>query len=173
MQELARYIVLNPVRANLVAAAEEWPWSSYRLTTGTAPSPAWLHTDWLLGKFDANRLDAVVKYKKFVLEGRGAESPLKQTSNQLILGDAEFIKQLQPAQDIATLDYISRQQRGNLAQPLSAYQKNYADRNEAMARAYASTAYTIAEIARHFNVSVKTASRAIRAWNAPKSGQYG
>jgi putative transposase len=171
--ELARYIVLNPVRANLVAAPEDWPWSSYRLTTGSAPPPTWLQTDWLLANFDANRADAIVKYKKFVLEGNGAESPLKQTSNQLILGDAEFVKLLQPSKDIATLDYISRQQRGSLAQPLTTYQKNYADRNEAMARAYASTAYTIAEIARHFNVSVKTASRAIRAWKVPLSEQHG
>ena len=164
--ELARYIVLNPVRANLVAAPEDWPWSSYRLTTGSAPSPPWLHTDGLLAKFDASREDAIGKYKKFVLEGRGAESPFKQTSNQLILGDAEFVKRFQSSQDIATLDYISRQQRGSLIQPLTTYQKNYADRNEAMARAYASTAYTITEIARHFDVSAKTASRAIRQWNA-------
>jgi REP element-mobilizing transposase RayT len=165
--ELTRYIVLNPVRANLVATPEDWPWSSYRLATGSAPSPAWLNTDRLLANFDANRAEAIAKYKKFVLEGSGAESPLKQTSNQLILGDAEFVKLLQPSQDIATLDYISRQQRGNLAQPLTTYQNSYADRNEAMARAYASTAYTIAGIARHFNVSAKTASRAIRAWNEP------
>lgn len=28
--ELARYIVLNPVRAEMVRTAREWPWSSYR-----------------------------------------------------------------------------------------------------------------------------------------------
>ena len=32
--ELARYIVLNPVRARMVYCAEEWPWSSYRATAG-------------------------------------------------------------------------------------------------------------------------------------------
>jgi hypothetical protein len=34
--ELVRYIMLNPVRAGLVRRAEDWPWSSYRATTGEA-----------------------------------------------------------------------------------------------------------------------------------------
>jgi len=32
--ELARYIVLNPVRARMLRSAEDWPWSSYRATAG-------------------------------------------------------------------------------------------------------------------------------------------
>jgi hypothetical protein len=42
--ELARYIVLNPVRAQMVRSARDWPWSSYRATADMAagknqPSP--------------------------------------------------------------------------------------------------------------------------------------
>jgi len=47
--ELARYIVLNPVRAGMVQSAEHWRWSSYRFTAGLAPSPPWFDRDWLLG----------------------------------------------------------------------------------------------------------------------------
>ncbi len=36
--ELARYVVLNPVRAEMVAWPEDWPWSSYRAMAGL-PSP--------------------------------------------------------------------------------------------------------------------------------------
>jgi REP element-mobilizing transposase RayT len=32
--EIARYVVLNPVRANIVGGPEDWPWSSYRATAG-------------------------------------------------------------------------------------------------------------------------------------------
>ncbi|WP_259504797.1 REP-associated tyrosine transposase [Shewanella baltica] len=32
--ELARYIVLNPVRAGMVRSARDWPWSSYRAPRG-------------------------------------------------------------------------------------------------------------------------------------------
>ena len=39
--ELHRYIVLNPVRAGLVARVSDWPWSNYRATSGaSAPPPA-------------------------------------------------------------------------------------------------------------------------------------
>ena len=37
--ELARYVILNPVRANLVLNAAQWLWSSYRPTAGKASSP--------------------------------------------------------------------------------------------------------------------------------------
>jgi len=32
--ELSRYIALNPVRARMVRAVKDWPWSSYRATAG-------------------------------------------------------------------------------------------------------------------------------------------
>jgi hypothetical protein len=56
--ELARYVVLNPVRAGLVRAAEDWAWSSYRAMVGQAPAPAWLETDCLLGQFGEERAAA-------------------------------------------------------------------------------------------------------------------
>jgi putative transposase len=49
--ELARYVVLNPVRAAMVPEAGDWPWSSYRAVVGEEPAPAWLQTDWVLGQF--------------------------------------------------------------------------------------------------------------------------
>jgi putative transposase len=43
--ELARYVVLNPVRARMVRSPAEWPWSSYRATAGLCDAPFWLATD--------------------------------------------------------------------------------------------------------------------------------
>ena len=40
--ELARYVVLNPVRAGIVRSARDWPWSSYRATAGWLDIPEWL-----------------------------------------------------------------------------------------------------------------------------------
>ncbi|MDD5266320.1 MAG: hypothetical protein PHO08_04225 [Methylococcales bacterium] len=34
--ELSRYVVLNPVRVQMVKDAADWPWSSYRATIGQA-----------------------------------------------------------------------------------------------------------------------------------------
>ncbi len=51
--ELARYVVLNPVRAGMVADASDWPWSSYgaMLAPAWLPGPDWLATDKLLAYF--------------------------------------------------------------------------------------------------------------------------
>jgi len=48
--ELARYVVLNPVRAGMVNDVDEWPWSSYPAMIGSMPTPDWLQIDWLLGQ---------------------------------------------------------------------------------------------------------------------------
>lgn len=161
--ELARYIVLNPVRARLVAAPESWPWSSYRFTICEAPPPAWLETRFTLDKFGGDAT-AVAAYRQFVLEGVGLPSPLAGTKNQLILGDDTFIERFHRPGQARPTSGISRAQRGILALPLQAYRDQYADRDEAIARAYASNAYSFEEIAHHFNISPTTASRAVKIW---------
>jgi putative transposase len=47
--ELARYFVLNLVRARMLRDAKAWPWSSYLATAGYSQPSAWLTTEWLLG----------------------------------------------------------------------------------------------------------------------------
>lgn len=37
--ELARYVVLNPVRARMVERPEAWPWSSYGAMAGDVKAP--------------------------------------------------------------------------------------------------------------------------------------
>ena len=44
------------------------------------------------------------------------------------------------------------------------FQRRYVDRDEAMARAYRSGAYTMAMVAAHFGVHSMTVSRAVRKW---------
>ena len=46
--EVARYVVLNPVRARMVRDPAKWPWSSYRAMIGAVEAPDWLATDGLL-----------------------------------------------------------------------------------------------------------------------------
>ncbi len=159
--EVARYIVLNPVRAKLVSAAKDWPWSSYRQTLAVTTAPEWLCADRLLAHLDATFTNAADAYRKFVDAGIGGSNPASQIHSQLLLGDGEFIEQFKSIDTLADVVGISRTQRSLLAPSLSAFQEKYPDRNEAMARAYASNAYTLAAIARHFAVSVSTVSRAI------------
>ncbi|HWW70245.1 MAG TPA: transposase [Duganella sp.] len=160
--ELARYIVLNPVRAKLVSDAANWPWSSYTLTMGAASPPAWLDTSFTLKKFGDTAADAIAAYRQFVLDGIGLTSPLFGIRNQLILGDDSFIERFHTPNPVAQISGISRSQRGAQVLSLQAYQDQYADRDEAIARAYATNAYSFQEIARHFKISPTTASRAVK-----------
>jgi len=68
--ELARYIVLNPVRAGMVRSAKDWPWSSYRATAGQSRGVACLNVEWLLSAFAKRKSTAVERYKKYVRKVR-------------------------------------------------------------------------------------------------------
>ncbi|MBF0134472.1 MAG: transposase [Magnetococcales bacterium] len=54
--DLSRYVVLNPVRAGMVANSRDWPWSSHRAMLGEEAVPKWLETDWVLGQFAEDRV---------------------------------------------------------------------------------------------------------------------
>lgn len=66
--ELARYVVLNPVRAGLVRSPEEWPWSSYAATAGFERPPAFLKPTHVLNTFGGG-IDARARFVRFVRDG--------------------------------------------------------------------------------------------------------
>lgn len=76
--ELARYIVLNPVRAGVSGAPGSWPWSNYRATAGLAPVPEFLTVDWTLAQCGANARHAQASYRRFVRDGH-VQGPGPQT----------------------------------------------------------------------------------------------
>jgi REP element-mobilizing transposase RayT len=128
--ELARYIVLNPVRAGMVRSAKDWPWSSYRATAGLAESPPWFETEWLLSNFSTRKRQAKERYKIFVAEGRNQPSPWEQLRNQIYLGDEQFIEKLQSQlpkeQDLSEVPLAQRRQSPH---PLDYYDTKYSDRD--------------------------------------------
>lgn len=67
--ELARYVVLNPVRAGLCEYPGEWRWSSYAGTVGTGPSGAFVAVERLLEYFGSDQSQARRTYRAFVGEG--------------------------------------------------------------------------------------------------------
>jgi len=64
--ELARYVVLNPVRASLCSEAGGWRWSSYAPFVGDSIRPAFLTTDWLLKHFGREPDRARDAFREFV-----------------------------------------------------------------------------------------------------------
>jgi putative transposase len=159
---VARYVVLNPLRAEIVVSLDEWAWSSYPYLIGQKTAPSWMKVDWLLSLFHADRKSAIHAYSEFVMAGRNLANPLKQAKHRTVLGDPLSCVPSQNLVSGRSLAEIARVQRRALALPLAAYQENYVTRDEAMARAYLSTAFTMAQIGKHFGVGYKTVSRAVR-----------
>ena len=93
--ELARYIVLNPVRAGMVGSAEQWEWSSYQITARLASSPDWFDREWILGCFGKNEKQAIKSYMQFVADRVQQPSPWSMLKNQIYLGSDEFIEKVQ------------------------------------------------------------------------------
>jgi putative transposase len=148
----------------MVARPEDWIWSSYVAVMSDHHAPVWMDADWLLGQFGKQRSKARQAYHAFVMAGKGVPSPLLATRHQLILGDYEFVEQHHDSKAQDELHELSKAHRRSLAWPLADYQRKFADRDEAMARAYRCGAYTMAQIAEHFDAHYMTVSRAVRAF---------
>lgn len=170
LQELARYIVLNPVRARIVRHAKDWRWSSYRATAGYDKSNACLTTDWILAEFSKSKNVAQQYYRDFVQAGKRQPSPWHQLKNQIYLGNDEFVNDMQFKLDPEqSLKDIPRKQKQAPAKPLIYYADKYSTRNESMVRAYWSGHYTLVQVGEHFGVSYATVSRAVK--QAEKDGK--
>lgn len=137
--ELSRYLPLNPVRTELVAAPEDWLWSSYRYYAGLARTPCWLHTEWILSTFSTDPAQQFARFRDFVHAGAGMENPLLGASEHTSLREAAPMT-------------------------LQQYQAKYDDRGQAMGEAYLSHGFTMQEIADHFGVSTKTVGRMVKRY---------
>jgi len=160
--ELARDVVLNPVRAGMVNDAGDWPWSSYRAMIGKAERPEWLHTDWLLREFGRSRARATAGYRDFVRAGVGLPTIWEGLRGQVFLGSDAFVDRIKGELPDGDLREVPRVQRRPLSRGLSDYAQQR-ERKRAMADAYLSGNFTMKEIAEHFGVHYSTVSRAVKA----------
>ncbi len=161
--ELARYVVLNPVRAGMVKDSVRWPWSSYHEMIGQRESAEWLQTDWLLAQFASQRSRAIQKYVEFVREGVKNESVWGELRGQIYLGREKFVRAMQKqAEKKESLTEIPRAQRRPIAKSLSHYEKSHPNRDEAIVNAYATGDYTLQDIAEYFELHYTTISRIVK-----------
>lgn len=160
--ELSRYVVLNPVRAGMVAVPEQWPWSSYGAMIGEAPVPKWLAVNGLLRRFGSRRADAREHYRRFVREGIG-QTVWDGLRQQIYLGDQAFVERMQAKVkvrgDVLT---VPQAQRRPPAPALADISANHPDRNTAILVAYRTGAYSYREIAEHFGIHLATVGRVVR-----------
>lgn len=163
--ELCRYIVLNPIRANMISQPIDYPWSSYRATMGYYETREWLEVDGILGQFGKQRKRAIEKYKDFVEEGIGESSPMAKLQGQLILGSEPFVTKAMsklPKEKQQDLSEIPKKQRPKVY-ALSTYFKKH-EELEAVAQAYYSGGYSQREIGEYIGCHYSTVSKMLRKY---------
>ncbi|HEC18427.1 MAG TPA: addiction module toxin RelE, partial [Gammaproteobacteria bacterium] len=162
--ELARYIVLNPVRARMVRKAESWPWSSYRDTAGLRQAPDWLTTEWVLSAFAKQKARAIKKYCEFIKAGKHQPSPWDELHNQVFLGDEQYVKRIRQKIDAdKDLSEIPKSQRRPKPKAIAEYAKESTSRNAGIMAAYASGGYSLKEIGEYYSLHYSQVSRIVKS----------
>jgi REP element-mobilizing transposase RayT len=163
LMQVARYIVLNPVRAGLVKKPEQWRWSSYRATLGEVKAPACLVTNNLLKYFHHRRPQAQKNYKKFVSEGIGIDSPFDEIEQGIILGSPQFVQEVwrhgENTDDIKELPRADRIVGRPTLKDLFDRDMSLEDRNFAIVIAHIRCGYLLSEIARHLDLDQSTVGK--------------
>ena len=157
--ELARYIVLNPVRARRVRSCKDWRWSSYRATAGLEPPPAFLTTSWVLSQFAETVAKAQSRYRRFVSAGRG-ETVWERLRGQIYFGSDAFSEQHVPEGSRAFRE-IPREQRLVNRPPIEDIFGSTSE-ERAVVVAYREYGYRLREIADFLGVHYSTVSRRLK-----------
>lgn len=92
MLEVIRYIANNPVSAQMVSRAEEWPWGSHRAVAGFEETKPWMASELILSHFGRDRTTQLREYRKFVDAGTGIErAPWDDAVGQMFVGSSEWV----------------------------------------------------------------------------------
>jgi putative transposase len=162
--QLARYVVLNPVRAGIASKVDDWKWSSYQAMLEPELAPEWLATEWLLSQFSNSQKNSTAAYRDFVGAGADAAPIWAELKGQIFLGSEDFLLEMRALADIdALIPEIPVAQQRASAQPLSFYVATIPNRDLAIVAAHAAGCYTQRQLALAFGVHYSTVSRILRA----------
>ncbi len=168
--ELCRYIVLNPVRADMVREPRQWQWSSYTATAYAIKPADFLSISWILSQFAKNTNDARKIYRKFVAEGLVKQelSPWKKLVGQIVFGGADFVADIQSRlSDAREIGEIPRAQRFPGRPALedlfpNQKKKDKIVRNKQIKTAHMQYGYTLKEIADQLHIHYTTVSKVMK-----------
>ncbi|MBI2485313.1 transposase [Candidatus Uhrbacteria bacterium] len=160
--EVARYIVLNPVRARVVKYPQQWRWSSYGATSGLVSIPPCLSVNWLLSQFSTKRRQAQILYKKFISDGMFLDDAGLTDGP---LGYLQFKHALRESiHDVDDLIEIPVEERmiGRPSLKEIFYRiGDKTDRNKGIVLAYFRARYTQTDIAKYLDLHYSTVSKII------------
>jgi putative transposase len=152
LREVARYIVLNPVRAGICSDPGAYRWSSYPATLGDVVPEVPLALERLLAHFADDLAVARARYREFVQEGIGVA--LEERVRGERLGSESFLRE-RFGQEMP-LPEIPRAQIAPLPPNLA---EIFAHEPLPVERAYRGHGYTIGQIAAYLGCHYSTVSR--------------
>ena len=159
--EVARYIVLNPVRAKLVRSASDWHWSSYKATAGQGDTPDFLSIAWILSQFDDDPGTALLAYRAFDKRGMGVDV-WEDLRAGMLLGTGSFVASLKPLlNDVVQNREIRRDERLAARPTLEELFFGVSDktaRNERIHLAVREHEYKLKEVGDHLGLRYSTIS---------------
>ena len=158
--ELSRYIVRNPVAADMVKHVGDWAWSSYKATAGLNQAPSFLKTDWLLSQFASTKAKARKAYQQFVMV-YDYQSPWQDLGKADVLGDDTFRTKLQQMTNDSDPN-IPKEKLILRHLPLSDIASQHQSRGQWMREAYQEHGYTMQAIADFAGLHHSTVSRFIK-----------
>ena len=94
-----RFVSSILVRTQMVRAANDWPWSNYRVMIGETQTPEWLDTRTILTTPGEAESETVERYIQFVAEGKDQPSLWEQMKNQVFLCSDAFVESWNPCDD--------------------------------------------------------------------------
>lgn len=151
----------------MVAAAEDYRWSSLRATLGLTSPPRWLGVSALLSAFGSR-----ARYLDFVREGVGQAPPWGRLRGALLGSDA-FVERLSPRlEGAAAQREVPRRERCAHRESLDAIFNpqilaNRPARNERIREATRARTYTAAEIGRHLGLHYSTVAKIAAGHRTP------
>ena len=170
----ARYVVRNPVEANIVESADQWPWSSYRATAGLIEPPDYLLIDDVLSCLNTDRSTAQLYFQEFVkMDLKDNDDEIIKLFQKIYSGEREpvFSKRIQTVLDMRNSTgpvprnqrIISRPRIEELFEGIRYNDLN--NRDQIICKAYKLYAYTQSEIANYLGMDRTTISKIVSKTN--------
>jgi REP element-mobilizing transposase RayT len=164
--EVSRYMVLNPVRAQLVTYPWEWNWSSYLATASIRKPSGSVSTDWILSQFSKNKKRAQQAYREFVISGMEKEAPWKDLKGRIILGRDDFVAKIRGLlggkEEIKEIPRVERfATRPRLSQ-IFGERRDRRERDRRLYTAHITYGYTLKEIGDYLRIHYSTVSKALK-----------
>lgn len=175
--EVCRYVELNPVRSQMVAAPGEWPWSSYLARVDETMSPPWLDPAGLHGHLLGREATSAADRRRAAAlcrsSGRGARcgvvvwgaSPADLSGRRRLRGAHTAWAEPSRARGVDA-PCTQRTQQRHIKRSLDQWLKECATREQALWSAYTRSGLRMTEMAQLMGLSVSRVSWLIGAEEA-------